>query len=90
MKKPNCSYKRVKTGEYAIVSIQLFRGDLKPEEFKQAAEQSKDNHISCQRLDDKAGQKRIRSGNDEPFHIYSYLTSMLTRLRFTRAHFYAF
>ena len=58
------SYERVKTEENMIVSTQLFRGDLEPEEYLEAAKKLKDNCISD---DDKAGQKRIRSEDDEPF-----------------------
>ena len=67
------SYERVKTKENTIVSTQLFRGDLKPEEFEQAAKKMKDNRISDQPLDEKAGQKRIRSEDDEPFSYIELL-----------------
>ena len=64
------SYERVKAEENTIVSTQLFRGDLKPEEFEQAA---KKIHNSGQPLDDKVGQKRIRSEDDEPFSYIALL-----------------
>ena len=69
------SYERVKTEENTIVSTQLFRGDLELEEFGQAAKKLKpeDNHSSAQLVDDKVGQKRIRSEDDEPFSYINLL-----------------
>ena len=67
------SYERVKTEENTVVSTQLFRGDLKPEKFWQAAEKLQDNRISGQSPDEKAGQKRIRSEDDEPFSYIGLL-----------------
>ena len=61
------SYERVKTEDNTIVSTRLFRGDLKPEGFEQATKRLKNNRISDQPLDEKTGQKRIRSEADEPF-----------------------
>ena len=67
------SYERVKTEENTVVSTQLFRGDLKLEVFVEAAKKLKDNRISDQPLDDKAGTKRIRSEDDEPFSYIQLL-----------------
>ena len=67
------SYERVKTEANGIVSTQLFRGDLKTEEFEQAAKKLKDNNNSGKSRDEKAGQKRIRSEDDEPFSYMNIL-----------------
>ena len=67
------SYERVKTEDNTIVSTRLFRGDLKPEEFEQATKRLKNNRISDRPLDEKTGQKRIRSEADEPFSYIELL-----------------
>jgi hypothetical protein len=67
------SYERVKTEANTIVSTQLFRGDLKTEEFEQAAKKLKSNDNSGKPRDEKAGQKRIRSEDDEPFSYMNIL-----------------